>query len=85
MPSGPASQEPRRTRTTLIVAASVVDPFLSAKEIHGELSLDTSPSTVRHHLKAAGISNWGATTTTPELRSGPPALEHRRVALCSFF
>lgn len=44
----------------LIVAAAVVDPFLSAKEIRDELSLNISTRTVSRRLKEAGIYNFAA-------------------------
>ncbi|KAH7986097.1 hypothetical protein HPB49_026118 [Dermacentor silvarum] len=49
-----------RVTTHDIVAAAVVDPFSSAKEIRDELSLSISTATVRRRLKEAGISNFAA-------------------------
>lgn len=41
----------------LIVAAAVADPFLSAKEIRQELSLNVSCETIRRRLKEAGLGS----------------------------
>lgn len=44
----------------LTVAAALVDPFLNAKEICEELSLNISIYIVSQHMRAAGISNCAA-------------------------
>ncbi|KAH6945097.1 hypothetical protein HPB50_007203 [Hyalomma asiaticum] len=44
----------------LIVAAAVVDPFLSAKEIRNEQSPGISTATVTRRLKEAGVSSFSA-------------------------
>lgn len=72
-----------RVTTHDIVAAAVVDPFLSAKEIRDELSLSISTATVRRRLKEAGISNFAAAQKPflPERQRQPRldfALNHQR-------
>lgn len=54
------SGRPRVTQNVedeLIVAAVVTDPFLNAREIRDELSLEVSTPTIRRRLKEAGLSN----------------------------
>ncbi|KAH8042764.1 hypothetical protein HPB51_025746 [Rhipicephalus microplus] len=43
-----------------IVAAAVVDPFLSAKEFQDELSLNVSTKTVSRQLNEIGIYHFAA-------------------------
>lgn len=61
----------------LIVAASFGDPFLTAKEIRDELSLDIFTATILCRLKEAELSNRAAVQK--------PLLTERKCLQCLYF
>lgn len=77
------SGRPRATDTqtnSLIVACVVVDPFTDAKEIHRELQLDVSLSTIRRRLREAGL--WGSVAAQTSVDGATEAAKARVCAFC---